>query len=524
LTAFGTAGAVPYRAITPRPSITADQTITLTGHDLTVEQVVAVARYGQPVEISPEATRHQDDAHNLLLEGALEGLAIAGFNRDGGTVVFDGDPAAPETAAMLQQRALAAFQGGAVPGGGAELADEEVVRALMVVRANTLTYAPISAPVTQMLLDFLNNRVTPVVPGGAANPLAGVAAAMVGAGDAYYHGIRMPAAQALTQAGLTPLTPVDADYGAFVDTDAYAIGRTALLVSDGHLALDWCDLIFAMDLNGMDAGIVPLALPAQANRPFKWIYWDAARILDMIKGSFLFDDDPAGAGPRPYPTSLTLSLTRQGSAWNAWAEMRDALLVALNSSDEALAVRPGLSPRESSELGTPQMMKYYVKGGKNNGGKRGFITPAFNRDPYPLANDVGAFTGALGMLDTALAQRTAAPPPNTQPAAQDGPIPLIHAHQVLEATYGLLAIDLGNAAKLLDERMAENTTRVFGVPPTAVWTAFRAIVPAQATGDAAQAAARQFIQGNPPALFYPKGEPPLGTDDPIPLAQEKLRR
>jgi histidine ammonia-lyase len=186
LAAFCPAAATPYRAIIPQPTQMTDQTVTLTGHDLTVEQVVAVARYGQAVEVSSEAARHQDDAHNLLMEGAAEGIAIAGLNRggeSGGTILFDGDPAAPENQAAIQQRALAAFQGGAVFA-GPEVADEEVVRAMMVVRANTLTYAPASAQVTQMLLDFLNNRITPAV-GASGNPLAGVAAAMVGKGDAY---------------------------------------------------------------------------------------------------------------------------------------------------------------------------------------------------------------------------------------------------------------------------------------------------------------------------------------------------
>ena len=517
--------AAPYRTIMPQTA--APQTaapadpITLTGHDLTVEQLVAVARFGQKAEVSPEAAQNQDDAHALLLEGAAEGVPIAGFNRAadaGGAVLFDGDPAAPEVAAMLQQKQLTAFQAGAAT--GTEIADEEVVRAMMVVRANTLTYAPASVSVTQMLLSFLNDRITPVV--AAANPLGGVAAAMVGKGDAYYHGIRMPAAQALSQAGLTPLKPVDDDYNALTGTEAYAIGRAALLVADGRLMLEWSDLIFAMDLNGMNAGIAPLALPAQENRPLKWTYWDAARVLDMLKGSYLLtEDNPA---PSPSSAKLDLSLTRQGTAWRAWGSLRDVLLVSLNSSDQALTVRPGLSQRESHELTSPRLIKYFVKGGRNDGGKRGFITPALNRDPSALANDVTAFAGAIGMLNVALAERIAAPFPGTPVAAEEGPVPLNHAHQALEAAFGLLAVDLSNAARLLDQRVAESAIRTFGAAPTAAWAAYRMAAPAQTAADVAQTAAWLFMQNNPPAAFYPKGDPPLGSDDPIPLAQEKLER
>jgi histidine ammonia-lyase len=521
LVAPGPTRAAPYRAIEPPPAAATADPITLTGHDLMVEQVIAVARYGQAVEISPEAARHQEDAHGLLLEGAAEGLGVAGFNRGAtGETLFEGDPASPDIAAALQQRAQAAFQGGAAPAGGPEVMDEDAVRALMVVRANTLTYTPASAPVTQMLLGFLNNRVTPVA--GTANPLAGVAATMVGKGDAYYHGIRMPAGQALAQAGLTPLVPVDADYAALTETDAYDIGRTALLVGDGRLALEWADLIFAMDLNGMNAEIGPLSLPAQANRPFKWTYWDAGRVLDMIKGSYLFDEPTTGA--RGFPDRLAGSITAQGAAWQAWGDLRDVLLIALNSSDQSPAVRAGMSPRESPELATPEMMKYFVKGGKNSGGKRGFIVPALNRAPHPLANNLVAFATAFGDLGLTVLKRSPALFDLTPGATPDAKNALTQAEGIVEGTFGFLELDLSSAATTLDQRIAENPARVFGLAPTAAWTAFRAVVPASTTPPAALAAAAKFIRANPPALFYPKGEPPLGTDDPIPLAQEKIRR
>jgi len=115
---------------------------------------------------------------------------------------------------------------------GPEIADEEVVRAMMVVRANTLTYAPASAPVTQMLLDFLNNRITPAV-GASGNPLAGVAATMVGKGDAYYHGIRMPAAQALAQAGADAGGAGRCGLWRLHRYRAYETRPHALLVGDG---------------------------------------------------------------------------------------------------------------------------------------------------------------------------------------------------------------------------------------------------------------------------------------------------
>src|SRR5271163_3716444 len=63
----------PYHAITPSME---DKTIVLTGRDLSIDQVVQVARYGAKVALSAEARRRSADAHALLLEAAAEGVSV----------------------------------------------------------------------------------------------------------------------------------------------------------------------------------------------------------------------------------------------------------------------------------------------------------------------------------------------------------------------------------------------------------------------------------------------------------------
>src|SRR5947208_7371078 len=140
---------------------------------------------------------------------------------------------------------------------------------------------------------------------------------MVGAGNAYYKGERMSAAQALKRAGLKPLQPFAADDSALESSNAYASGQAALLAHDAQYVLSWADLIYAVDLNGMNSSLTPLAAPVQANRPFKWLNWHAARTLDMLRGSYLFDEDPNRIIQDP--ESLRASSIRQASAWQAWA-------------------------------------------------------------------------------------------------------------------------------------------------------------------------------------------------------------
>lgn len=559
-----------YRPLNPTAL---DKTITLTGRDLTVEQVVEVARYGAKVELSPEAKQREADNYGLLLEAAAEGISVYWFNRGAGdqreTVMFSGDPMSPKNRAYLEKSQLQEFRLGAIMGYGPEVTDEEIVRAMMVVRANAMTYNAPSPQLSQMLLDLLNGRITPVVQSrgtlgeGDLAQLSNVGAAMVGAGEAYYQGARMPAADALARAGLKPIQPFAADINALTSSNAYATGIAALAVFDAQQALDWADLIYAMDLNGMNSSITPLSTVVQRERPFKWLNWEAARVRDMLKGSYLFGDDPHRIIQDP--ESLRASSIRQASAWEDWGALRDAVVLQMNSSDHNPAVRTDLSPADSWDLSTPQMMKYFIKGGKNSNGKHGYIVSNADWDPYPMANKLEDFVIALANMDIAVSLRidrfsnsffTLADPAQalhlppgggfeiylaggggytpvdlqqeiqslTNPVAPSGAaivatvedlqaqtrIKAYRVRQAVSTTFDLLGHDLLTATFWLDVRKAQDPSRNFGAGPTAAWTAFRKIMPLLPALDGSPSqsrpmAAAAFIRSTPAGKFYTGG-------------------
>jgi len=521
----------PYRPITPTLT---DKTIVLTGRDLTLEQVVDVARYGAKVALTPEARQRSADAHNLLLEAAAEGVSVYWFNRGSGSgrekFIFAGDPLSPSNQKLLASRQLSIFRRGAFDGLGPEIGEEETVRAMLVVRANSMSFEAASPQLTQRLLDLLNERITPMVQSrgtvgeGDLGPFANVGATMVGAGTAYYRGVRMSAAEALKQAGLEPLAPFGADDSELESTNAYATGQAALLLYDAREALSWADLIYAIDLNGMNSSVSPLSQPVQANRPFKWLNWDAMRVLEMLKGSYLFELDEKRIIQDP--ESLRASSIRQGSAWAAWAHLRDAVLIQMNSSDHNPAVRIGASPQDSWELSTPQLAQFYVKGGPRTHGQYGFILSNANWDPYPMANEIEAFTIALANMDAAIVQRMlrftstffTVIAPSNDPSERSNmtqgseinaaalmqevqglvnPVPaegnaliqnvedlqaqtrlkVVRARTAVDDTVELLAEDLLTGSYWLDLRKSQVPGRSFGASPTAVWRAFRTVLP-----------------------------------------------
>src|SRR4030088_3507726 len=305
-------------------------------------------------------------------------------------------------------------------------------------------------------------------------------------------------------------------------SNAYATGQAALVANDARHALEWADLIYAMDLNGMNSSITPLSLVVQCDRPGLWLNWDAARVLDMLKGSYLFDADAARIIQDP--ESLRASSIRQASAWDKWSALNDAVLFQANSSDHNPAVHVGLGPQDSWELGTPQMLKFYVKGGAHSHGQHGYIVSNANWDPYPMANKLENFIIGLANMDVAVMLRidrfsspffTVVNPGEVLPAAAGhftGYTPVAlqqeiqqltnpvapfgsaivgtvedlqaqtlikvqRARRAVDTTMDLLAHDLLEASLWLDVRKAQDPRREFGRAPTAAWSALRSKVP-----------------------------------------------
>ena len=585
MTAAAAPTTVVYQPINPAM---ADQTIVLTGSDMTIDQVVRIARYGAKVALSPKARQRSEDGYGLLLEAAAEGIPVYWFNRGAGSSrevsIFSGDPLSAENKAFLEAHEMQSFRRAGLGGNGPEIAQEEIVRAMMAVRANAMTFDAPSPQLTQMLLDFLNKRITPVVPArgtvgeGDLALMSKIGAAMVGVGQVYYNGARMPAAEALRKAGIAPLKPFAADDNALTSSDAFATAQAALLVYDARSMLDWADLIYAVDLEGMNSSITPMSVVSQSNRPFPWINYTAARTMDMIKGSYLFNDDPKRIIQDP--ESMRATPQRAGSAWQAWARLRDTVTIQLNSSDHNPATRTDLQPGDAWELSTPQMMKYHIKGGPNSHGKSGYIVSNANWDPYPMANDLEAFTIALANFDVVVSQRidrfsnpffTVVKPQevlsadalakmqrgggggflsvdlwqdivgNMMPVPPEGNaivatvedlqgqtrLKVLRATNAVDTSNHLLAMDLLTGAFWMDVRAAQDPARAFGSAPTAVVAAVRQTAPVKPVSeDGSDLSPADLIYGfmksTPVSTFY-HGAIPMPAGEALPVAQSHSR-
>jgi histidine ammonia-lyase len=452
-----------------------------------------------------------------------------------------------------------------------EISHEDLLRADLVIGANTAVLGASNPQAMQMTIDLLNNRITPVAYsigtlGEADFPAVSnnIQATMSGQGEVYYQGVRIPAAQALAMAGLKPLPA-----GAFFNgaENAYGDARAALLVADGRRAMEWADLIYALDKLGMDSSITPMLAAVQARRPFPWVNWDAERLMDMLNGSYLYQAQTDRI--LQDPESIRARYIRAGSAWKAWAALRDDVQRQINSADLNPLVLLGASPSDSAQLSSPFMMQFYVKGGALSRGQHGYVFSTANWDPYPMANEEEAFTNALANMDVTVAQTIERFTDRTPDAFFTGVLPkdvltpeqirkspflsepfwvfmdlwqqiqslsqsivpegnatdlgvadieaqtrlkTTRGQEVVDLTMKLLGYDLWNATYWLDLRRAQNSSWSFGPVATAVWTAFRQVIPWQEEPSARPQVpygivAYEFLESTPATHFYPGGPP-----------------
>jgi len=181
--------------------------IELNGMELTIEQVIAVARHNEQVRISEPAKEKINRARAYVDEKLAQKAVIYGLTTGFGKF---SDTFVPEQETAALQRNLIISH---ACGMGAPL-PREVVRGAMLLRCNALARgnSGIRLSTLETLLAMLNRGVHPVIPekgslgaSGDLAPLAHIVLVMLGEGEAEYQNAILPGKRAMELAGIAPV-------------------------------------------------------------------------------------------------------------------------------------------------------------------------------------------------------------------------------------------------------------------------------------------------------------------------------
>ncbi|TYP51596.1 histidine ammonia-lyase [Thermosediminibacter litoriperuensis] len=305
----------------------------LTGKDLTIEEVVKVARDNFEVEISEEAYERAKKSRELIFELAKKNVPVYGLNRGVGANkdrIIDEQFFHEYNVNLVRSHCVAV---------GPEASIEEV-RAMMVVRLNTLLLGctGIQPEILLMYKEMLNKHVTPVVPErgsvGEADIacLSHIALAMIGEGEAYFNKEKMPASIALEKAGLKPVKLGPKDGLALVSSNALSAGEGCLVLYDVDNLVDLADMIYSFSLEAFRGNVSPLDENVNKARPFPGQNESAAKVRNYLKGSYLWKPNIANALQDPLCFRCAVHI--HGAVRDTIRFLKEMLLIQINSSDD----------------------------------------------------------------------------------------------------------------------------------------------------------------------------------------------
>ncbi|MCS7078498.1 MAG: histidine ammonia-lyase [Chloracidobacterium sp.] len=260
----------------------------LSGQNLTLQNVVDVARRTSvQVEIAPEALARMAEARAVVASIVAQGRIVYGVNTGFGKLSSVTIP--PTALAELQVNLVRSHACGV----GRPLSEAET-RAMMLLRANVLArgFSGVRPVVVERLVGLLNAGVHPVIPekgsvgaSGDLAPLAHLALVLIGEGEAFFRGERLPGHVALARAGLEPLT-LEAKEGLAL------LNGTQAMCAVGGLALarllelaELADVAGALSLDALHGTAAAFDARIHAARPHSGQIAVAAHLRDLLAGS-----------------------------------------------------------------------------------------------------------------------------------------------------------------------------------------------------------------------------------------------
>lgn len=307
--------------------------VTLSGHDLTVEHVVDVARRHARVELATEAAERVERSQRLVKQLIDRGEVIYGVTT--GLADHKGMPVQQEETEAFQRRIVLSHVVGVGPALPAD-----VVRAIMLARANTLATGGSGAGrgLIDLLIALLNHRIHPRVPEKGSlgvtdlSHLAHIALVLLGEGDAEVNGRTVAGRDALASAGLLPPRLGPKEGLALISANAASVGRGALVVSDLDRLLRTVDLAAALSLEAFCGNVAPYDLEVEQAHPDPGQAATAGRLRALLAGSSLYRPGAARSVQDPY--SFRCVPQAHGAARNSAAAACRVVEIELNAAGD----------------------------------------------------------------------------------------------------------------------------------------------------------------------------------------------
>jgi histidine ammonia-lyase len=489
------------------------QRVVLTGADLTVADVEAVARHGAEATIDPAATERMERSRAVVEALVDDGAVVYGVTTGAGALanrVID-----RADAERFQENLLVSHAAGV-----GEPLPRELVRAMLLLRANTLAlgYSGARPLVAERLLELLRLGIHPVVPAqgsvgasGDLAPLAHLALPLIGRGQVEMGGHVVPSMIAMRESGLEPLRLGAQEGLALLNGTQLMSALGALLAADADRLVRTASVAAAISVEALLGTDVAFSEAYQRVRPHPGQVEIAAQLRWLLRDSGVQRSHHASAHKVQDAYSLRCAPQVHGAVRDALDHLGRVLAIEMNAATDNPLIFPEGHVADETARATGN--GHVISGGNFHGepialaldfGKLAIaelgsiserrtallLDPHLNEGlPAFLGSDTGLESGSMLLQYTAAAlaseNKVLAHPAsvdsiptsaNQEDHVSMGPIAGRQARQILGHVEQIVAIELLCAARGLDRRLAMLPGTAPGAGVAKAHEAIRAVV------------------------------------------------
>ena len=449
--------------------------VVLDGSNLTIEKLVSIARNNEKVELHPDALERIKICRAMLEEKIKAHEIMYGVNTGIGEfseVVLNDDQVKEFQKYLIYNHAA----------GIGDAAPVEYVRGAMAGRINVHAHGNSGCrpEITLTLVEMLNKNVTPVVcqkgsvgACGDLAPMSQIALLMMGEGEAYFNGEKLPGKAAFEKAGIKIPGLQARDGLATINGSNLLTAMSAIHLYDMNRWLKQAEIACAMSLEALFANLKPYDTRLHEIRGFKGAVRSTKSIMKCIEGS----DLQTGKLKMKVQDAYSMRSSPQviGAAHDAIAYAKSQVEIELNGVGDNPIFLPQnkLTLTGANFQGSPVSLPMDMAGTAitmvcvlSERRLNRLLNPALSVGlPAFLTKGAGMFSGLMLSQYTAdsliVEQRILSMPASIQsiPAAADqedfgsmGMNTAIKNGQIIDNAHGVLGIEFIAAAQALDFR------------------------------------------------------------------------
>lgn len=358
--------------------------------------------------------------------------------------------------------------------------EEDLVRALLMVRAHTffLGHTGISEPCVKLIMEFLQKDILPVIPtqgsvgaSGDLAPLAHLALALIGEGEVWFKGKRLPSAQVLAEAGLEAHYLAPKEGLSLINGTHFMTTIAAKAVVEAKALLGAADAILCLSLDAVRGTVKAFDPRIHEVRPHPGQIQVATNVRNLFHEADPILESHKDCGKVQDPYSFRCGPQVHGAARDTTGYVEQVINRELNSvTDNPLCFSDGsilsggnfhgepvamvmdflaiaiaeigsISERRTEKITNPAMSGLPPFVARDSGLSSGFMIPHVVAAALASENKVHCHPASVDSIPTSA---------DKEDHVSMGPIAAIKARRVIQNTAKILAIEALAACQGLD--------------------------------------------------------------------------